>query len=75
MKTGQFRAEDLKLVKSAPAPDDPPLVIGDRCHLNSGSPSFLIVDAAEMDDVTVAWRFEERVIERKIPRACVRRAS
>ncbi len=72
MRTGKFKASDLRLVAPPPPPDVPPLAVGDHCELNSGSPSFLVVD---LDDeaVIVAWPFEERVVERRLPRACVRR--
>lgn len=72
-KEGYFPASKLRIVAKAPAPDAPPLIVGDFCQLNSGSPAFLIVDS-EDNSVTVAWRFEDRVIERILPRACVQRA-
>lgn len=73
MKRRKFHARDLRLVVPAPPADSPPLGVGDLCTLNSGGPSFLIVDV-EADRVVVAWPHEGVTVERSIPRACVRRS-
>jgi hypothetical protein len=62
------RASDLHLVARAPAPDCPPLGVGDYCRLNSGGPAVLVVDM-EGDGLVVSWRAGEHTISR----ACVRR--
>lgn len=72
MKNGIFRANELRKVAAAPPPDVPPLGIGDRVILNSGSPPLLVVDC-DGETVTVAWRDKGLVDERHFPRGCVRR--
>lgn len=56
--------------------DNPPLTIGDRCRLNSGSPDLLVVDF-EDDTVIVSWvdwiRGKRYVCETELSRAMVRR--
>lgn len=74
MKTQSFKAGDLRLVAQAPPPDDPPLMMGDVCTLNSGSPPLLVVDL-DGDDLVVSWRCDCGVTESKLPRACVRRVA
>ncbi len=53
-RSGRFRMRDLRLISEAPAQDDPPLRVGDRCRLNSGGPTLLVVDVDE-DDLIFAW--------------------
>jgi hypothetical protein len=74
-RRANFRPHDLRKVGDPPPPDVPPLVIGDHCTLNSGSPNLLVVDT-DGDDLTVAWKdaISGVVAEHLILRACVRRA-
>jgi len=69
---GSFRPEDLRRVQPAPAPDCPPLGIGDWCRLNSGSPRLLVVDLEADNRVVVSLPdgTEERLV-----RAVVRRCA
>lgn len=69
----KFHVSDLVLVSPAPAPDMPPLAVGDRCRLNSGGPDMLVVDATA-DAVVVAWADGAGgVSEAEFRRAVVRR--
>lgn len=70
IKGATFAPNELKAVAPAPAPDDPPLVIGDRCALNSGGPSLLVVD--EIGDMVIVSFPDGR--ETELHRATVRRA-
>ena len=54
VKRETFAISDLVVVALAPPPDDPPLMIGDWCRLNSGGPYCLVVDGNEWD-VVVSW--------------------
>lgn len=72
-REGIFRPEDLRKVGSV-TPDDPPLRIGDHCELNSGSPVFLVVEAAPAN-VTLSWRDDAATHEHTLPRACVHRVT
>jgi len=75
-------SRDLKLVAPAPPPDDPPLIAGDYCRLNSGGPASLVVDASD-EAVTVAailCRLSDgnhgiSAEEYTFPRACMRRVN
>jgi hypothetical protein len=60
------RAEDFQ--------DDrePPLRIGDRVQLNSGSPVALVVDT-DIDTVTLAWGKDIQIDETVFPRVCIHR--
>lgn len=64
-----FAPEDLVNL-GQPAPDSTPLIIGDWCTLNSGSPSMLVVHAVD-DEITVALPDGE---EWKGPRHAFRRS-
>lgn len=72
MRNGMFKASDLRLVESAAPADSPPLIVGEVCRLNSGSPDLLVVDVSDRT-VTVAWPESSDVREHEFPRACVRR--
>lgn len=75
MRRSTYRANELRLVRPAPPPDDPPLGVGERCHLLSGSPALLVVDVGA-DDVVLAWPHDDgSVTEAAIARAAVRRSS
>lgn len=75
IKRRAFALSDLEMVRRAPPPDDPPLHIGDRCYLLSGSPVLLVVDE-DTDSVTVAWSDGTRrgTRETTLLRCVVRRA-
>lgn len=71
-RSGFFKLGDLRRLGRLP-PDDPPLRIGDRATLNSGSPIALVVDADD-ENVTLSWREGGQTHEQALPRACVRRS-
>lgn len=73
IKSGSFKANELKLIAKAPPPDFPPLGIGDICYLNSGSPPLTVVDVDE-NQVTISWRNIDDTVEEFVThRECVRR--
>jgi hypothetical protein len=72
IKTAYCEAHDLERVAPAPPPDSPPLTIGDRCQLNSGSATLMVVDVEPT--FTVAWMTPCGVSEYEIDRAAVRRS-
>lgn len=74
MNRRAFKASDLRIVSDAPPADNPPLMMGEFCELNSGSPPLLIVDI-EGDDLIVSWRCDCGVTESKLQRTSVRRRS
>lgn len=70
-----YKASELSLVSPAPPPDKPPLGIGDRCRMNSGSLILTVVDF-KGDAITVSWRGEGgQALEASIARACLRRVA
>lgn len=70
-----FPTHELRKVADAPPPDSPPLGIGDKCQLISGSPVLLIVDV-DRDQLTVSWpNINAKVVEAKIGRAALRRTN
>lgn len=72
-RAGIFRTADLRLVASAPPPDVPALVVGERCRLNSGSPRFTVVEVVD-DRLVVAWKNSaDETFEATMDRAVVRR--
>lgn len=77
IRKGRFRLSDLRKVADAPPPDDPPLRIGDRCQLISGSPVLLVVDLdgeGDDDSLTVSWKDAAgKAVEDKLPRGVLRR--
>ncbi len=68
LRSATIPESDLVLVSRARAVT-PPLSIGERAVLNSGSPIGLIVDTNH-DDLTVAW---PNRAETTLPRACLSR--
>lgn len=67
-----FRLEDLVVEAPAPPPDDPPLGVGEKCRVISGSPDLLVVDCDDVH-VIVAWRRKCRTVEAMLSRVVVRR--
>ena len=67
-----FRADEL-VDLGQPPPDVAPLLVGDWCTMNSGSPPLLVVEA-EAETVVVAYKKPSGDIEEySFPRECVRR--
>lgn len=71
---GRFHVSNLELISPIPPPDDPPLIVGDHCRLNSGGPDCLVVDTT-VDSVTIAWADGSGIgsQECELPRGNVRR--
>lgn len=73
MEQKRFPGSHLRLVAAAPAPDNPPLAIGEFCRLNSGGPKMLIVDGCG-SKLVAAWKDQDGdVHEAWITREIVRR--
>lgn len=70
--SGAFRVEDMKLIRPAPPPDDPPLRMGCWCRLTCGGQRMLVVDEAASGAIAVGL---PNGVECEIPRASVRRTS
>jgi uncharacterized protein YodC (DUF2158 family) len=76
-KSQQFPTDHLSLVAKAESFHDsrePPLRIGDWVQLNSGGPRSLVVDATS-DEIIVAWKSDDQIVECALPRACIHRVS
>ena len=61
-------------VMGQPPKDDPPLVVGECCRLNSGSPDLLVAEA-DGDDVVVTWDRDGEPQRHTLLRAMVRRKA
>ena len=76
MSSGVFKGSDLVKVKRtccAEVPAGLGFSIGDRVHLNSGSPNLTVVDITSTH-ATVCWRAGKDTVEETYPLPCLHKS-